>query len=159
MFSIYKREIESFFNSLTGYIVIAVYLVINSLFMWIMPGEWNILYSGYASLDTLFIISPWVFLFLVPAVTMRIFSEEKRSGTLELLLSRPVSERQILYGKYLAAVSLVVLALLPGVVYYITVIILGEVPGNLDKGGTWGAFIGLFSLRLFMPLLECSPLR
>jgi ABC-2 type transport system permease protein len=146
MFSIYRKEISSFFSSFTGYVVIVVFLIINSLFMWILPGEWNIIDGGYAGLDTLFIISPWVFLFLVPAVTMRTLSEERRTGTLELLLSRPVSERQVVYGKLLAAITLVLLALLPAVFYYITVYHLGETPGNLDRGGTAGAFIGLFCL-------------
>jgi len=146
MFAVYRREIASFFNSLTGYIVIIVYLMINSLVMWILPGDWNILDSGYAGLDSLFVISPWVFLFLVPAVTMKIFAEEKRAGTLELLLSRPLTERQIIYGKYLASVSLVLVALLPCIIYYISVSALGETPGNLDKGGILGAFIGLFFL-------------
>jgi ABC-2 type transport system permease protein len=146
MFTIFKKEITGFFSSLTGYIVIAVFLIINSLFMWIFPGEWNILDSGYASLDALFFISPWVFLFLVPAVTMRMIAEEKRLGTIELIYSRPVTEREIIYGKYLASVALVLLALIPGLVYYFSVYVLGETPGNLDQGGTWGAFIGLFFL-------------
>lgn len=146
MFAIYKREIGSFFTGLTGYIVILVYLVINSLLMWILPGQWNILDTGYASLEPLFIISPWVFLFLVPAVTMRMVAEEKRSGTLELLLSRPVSERQIIYGKYLASLTLVLLALLPCVIYYVSVSLLGQTPGNIDSGGTLGAALGLFFL-------------
>ncbi len=146
MFAIYRREIGSFFNSLTGYIVLIVYFLINGLFMWILPGEWNILDSGYAGLDTLFMISPWVFLFLVPAVTMKMVAEEKRSGTLELLLSRPLSETQVVYGKYFAAVTLVLMALLPTCIYYITVYILGETPGNLDSGGIMGSYIGLFFL-------------
>ena len=95
MLEIYKREIGSFFNSLTGYVVIIVYLLINSLFMWVLPGNWNIFDSAYAGMDTLFLLSPWIFLFLVPAVTMRSIAEEKRAGTLELLLTRPLTERQI----------------------------------------------------------------
>lgn len=146
MFAVYKREIASFFTGMTAYIVILVYLLINSLFMWILPGQWNILDSGYASLEPLFIISPWVFLFLVPAVTMRMVAEEKRSGTLELLLSRPVTERDIIYGKYFASVTLVLMALLPCIIYYISVSILGETSGNIDSGGTLGAGIGLFFL-------------
>ncbi len=146
MFAVYKREIASFFTGMTAYIVLLVYLLINSLFMWILPGQWNILDSGYASLEPLFIISPWVFLFLVPAVTMRMVAEEKRSGTLELLLSRPVTERDIIYGKYFAAVTLVLMALLPCIIYYITVSILGETAGNIDSGGTLGSGIGLFFL-------------
>lgn len=146
MFEIFKREVGSFFNSLTGYVVIIVYLMINSLFMWILPGEWNVIDSGYAGIDTMFILSPWIFLFLVPAVTMRTIAEEKRNGTLEVLLSRPLSERQIVYGKFFGGVALVLLSMLPGLVYYISVYYLGETPGNLDIGGTWGAYIGLFFL-------------
>ena len=82
MFAIFRKEISGFFSSLTGYIVIIVFLIVNSLFMWVFPGEWNVLDSGYAGLDTLFIISPWIFLFLVPAVTMRMIAEEKRLGTI-----------------------------------------------------------------------------
>ena len=146
MLSIFRKEINGFFSSLTGYIVILVFLLINSLFMWIFPGEWNIFDTGYAGLDTLFFLSPWVFLFLVPAVTMRMIAEERRLGTIELIFSRPVSERGIIWGKYLASILLVLLALLPGLIYYVSVYWLGESPGNLDKGGTLGAFIGLFFL-------------
>jgi ABC-2 type transport system permease protein len=146
MFAIFRKEISGFFSSLTGYIVIIVFLLINSLFMWVFPGEMNILDNGYAGLDTLFLLSPWIFMFLVPAVTMRMIAEEKRLGTIELIYSRPITEREIIYGKYLASVSLVLLALLPGLIYYITVYHLGESPGNLDKGGTMGSFIGLFFL-------------
>lgn len=146
MFAIFRKEINGFFSGLTGYIVIIVFLLVNSLFMWVFPGEWNIPESGYAGLDSLFFLSPWVFLFLVPAVTMKMIAEEKRIGTIELIYSKPVSEREIIWGKYLAAVILVLLALLPCLISYISVSVLGETPGNLDKGGTWGAFIGLFFL-------------
>ncbi len=146
MFAIFRKEISGFFSSLTGYIVISVYLLVNSLFMWIFPGEWNIFDNGYAGLDTLFFLSPWIFLFLVPAVTMRMFAEEKRLGTIELIFTRPVTERGIIWGKYLASVVLVLLALLPGLIYYYSVFKLGEIPGNLDKGGILGAYTGLFFL-------------
>jgi ABC-2 type transport system permease protein len=146
MLAIFRKEIAGFFNSLTGYIVIIVFLLINSLFMWVFPGEMNVLDSGYAGLDTLFFISPWVFLFLVPAITMRMIAEEKRLGTIELIYSRPVTEREVVYGKYLASATLVLLSLLPCLIYYISVYYLGETKGNLDFGGTWGAFAGLFFL-------------
>ena len=146
MFAIFRKEITGFFSSLTGYIVIIFFLLINSLFMWVLPGEWNIFDGGYAGLDTLFFLSPWIFMFLVPAVTMRMIAEEKRLGTIELIFSRPVTEREIVYGKYFASVALVLLALLPGVIYYFSVWQLGATPGNLDIGGTMGAFIGLFFL-------------
>jgi ABC-2 type transport system permease protein len=146
MFAIFRKEISGFFSSLTGYIVIIVFLLINSLFMWVFPGEWNIAESGYAGLDTLFFLSPWIFLFLVPAVTMKMIAEEKRLGTIELIYSKPITERGIVWGKYLAAVALVLLSLLPCLVWYVSVYLLGETPGNLDRGGTWGAFTGLFFL-------------
>jgi ABC-2 type transport system permease protein len=146
MFAIFRKEISGFFSSLTGYFVIIVFLIINSLFMWVFPGEWNILDSGYAGLDTLFFLSPWVFLFLVPAVTMRMIAEEKRLGTIEHLYTKPLTEREIIWGKYLASVALVLLSLLPCLIYYISVYLLGETSGNLDKGATLGAFIGLFFL-------------
>ena len=146
MFAIFRKEINGFFSSFTGYIVIIVFLLVNSLFMWVFPGEWNIFDSGYAGLDTLFFLSPWVFLFLVPAVTMKMIAEEKRIGTIELLYSKPLTEREMIWGKFMASVVLVIFSLLPCLVYYISVYLLGETPGNLDKGGTWGAFIGLFFL-------------
>ncbi len=146
MFTLFRKEIAGFFSSLTGYIVIIVFLLANSLIMWIMPGQWNLLDSGYAGLDTLFVLSPWIFLFLVPAVTMRLFSEERRAGTMELLWSRPLSDGAVIYGKFLASVALVLLALLPSVVFVISVWILGETPGNLDRGATAGSFIGLLLL-------------
>jgi len=146
MFSIYKKELTGFFSSLTGYIVIAVFLLINSLIMWVFPGELNIYDSGYASIETLFIISPWVFLFLVPAITMRMISEEKRLGTIELLYSRPITESGIITGKYLASVTLVLLSLLPCVVFFATVWYIGNPVGNIDVAGTMGSMIGLFFL-------------
>ena len=146
MFAIFKKEISGFFSSLTGYIVIILFLLINSLFMWVLPGEWNILDSRYAGLGTIFSLSPWIFLFLVPAITMRMIAEEKRLGTIELIYSRPITERAVVYGKFLSSVTLVLMALLPCLVYYLSVYYLGETPGNLDKGGTFGAFLGLFFL-------------
>jgi ABC-2 type transport system permease protein len=146
MLAIFKKEINGFFSSLTGYIVIIFFILINSLFMWVFPGEWNIFDRGYAGLDTLFIISPWVFLFLVPAVTMRMIAEEKRLGTIELIYSKPLTERHLVYGKFSASVALVILSLLPCIIYYYSVFQLGETPGNLDKGGTIGAAFGLFFL-------------
>jgi ABC-2 type transport system permease protein len=146
MFAIFRKEISGFFSSLTGYIVIIIFLLLNSLFMWVFPGEWNIFENGYAGLDTMFFISPWLFLFLVPAVTMKMFAEEKRLGTIELIFSRPVTEREIIYGKFFASVALVFLALVPGVIYYFSVWKLGDIPGNIDNGGTFGALIGLFFL-------------
>ena len=146
MFTLFSREINAFFSTLTGYVVIIVFLIANSLFMWIFKGELNIIENGYASLDTLFIMAPWIFLFLVPAITMRVFAEEKRSGTLELLLTQPITDLQIVLAKYLATMTLVLVALLPTLVYYLSVNLLGNPPGNLDHGGIWGSYMGLFFL-------------
>lgn len=146
MIALIKKEIGSFLSSLTGYIVIIVFLVINGLFMWVFPGELNIPDSGYATLDTLFIIAPWVFLFLVPAVTMRLFAEEEKSGTMELLLVRPLTDLQIVMAKYTSAIILILISLIPTLVYYWSVFTLGNPPGNLDSGAIWGSYIGLFFL-------------
>lgn len=154
MFAIFRKEISGFFSSLTGYVVIIVFLLINSLFMWVFPGEWNIFDSGYAGLDTLFLLSPWVFLFLVPAVTMRMIAEEKRLGTIELIFSRPITERGIIWGKFFASVSLVLLALLPGLIYYISVYYLGESQGTLIRAEHGVPLLVCSSWHQFMPRLE-----
>ncbi len=146
MWTIFKKELRGFFSSLTGYVVIIVFLLLNSLFIWVFKGEMNVLDNSYASLDTLFTLGPWVFLFLVPAITMRMFAEEKRSGTLELLITRPVSEMKIVTAKFLAAWSLVILALVPTLIFFGSVYLLGSPPGNIDSGGTWGSYIGLLFL-------------
>jgi ABC-2 type transport system permease protein len=146
MYSIYKKEIVAFFSSLAGYIAIIVFLALSGWFMWINPGEFNILDAGYSTVDTLFVIAPWVFLFLVPATTMRSFAEERKTGTIELLLTHPVSEMQLVMAKYLAAVTLILLSLIPCLIYFATVYCIGNPPGNIDSGGTWGSFAGLFCL-------------
>ncbi|HIB00825.1 MAG TPA: gliding motility-associated ABC transporter permease subunit GldF, partial [Phycisphaerales bacterium] len=137
---------NSFLNSLIGYVVIIVFLVAIGLFMWVFPGDSNVLDSGYASINTLFIIAPWVFMFLVPAITMKLFSEEKRLGTMELLFTQPLSDMQIILAKYFAGLLLVLFSMLPTLVYFISIYYLGNPVGNIDIGGTWGSYIGLFFL-------------
>lgn len=146
MQAIFIKELNSFFSSLTGLIAAIVFLVVNGLFMWVFPGELNVLDSGYSTLDTLFIIAPWVLLFLVPAVTMRSFSEEKRTGTIELLLTRPITDIHLVLGKFFASVVLVIIILVPSLIFFLSVYLLGNPVGNIDTGGTWGSFIGLFLL-------------
>ncbi len=147
MFSLLIKEINSFLNSLIGYIVIVVFLLTISLFIWVFPDtQFSILDAGYATLDPLFIITPWVYMFLVPAVTMRLFSEERKSGTLELLLTRPLTELQIVLAKYTAGVVLVLFSLLPTLIYYFSIYSLGVPPGNLDTGSMWGSYLGLLFL-------------
>jgi len=146
MWTLFKKEISGFFSSLTGYVVIAVFLLLTGLFMWVVPGQFNVIGNGYATLDALFAIAPWVFLFLVPAITMRMISEERRTGTLDLLLTRPVNELQIIFAKFLASWALVLLSLLPTLLYFWSVSRLGSPPGNIDAGGTWGSYAGLLFL-------------
>lgn len=145
MLSILQKEINSFLNSLVAYIVIGVFLVVTGLYMWFLPGS-SVLNYGYADLQALFSIAPWVFLFLIPAITMRSFAEEKKAGTIELLLTRPVTDLQIILGKYFACLLLVIFALLPTLIYYISVYMLGEPKGNIDSAGVTGSYIGLVFL-------------
>lgn len=124
----------------------AVFLVAVSLFMWVFPIELNVLNSGYANLDALFVLGPWVFLFLCPAVTMRLFAEENRTGTIELLLTKPLTDWQIIFSKFLAGWFLTIITLLPSLLFYYSVYKLGATEGNIDTGGTWGSYIGLLFL-------------
>jgi ABC-2 type transport system permease protein len=146
MISLLKKEIRSFLSSLIGYVVMAVFLLLTGLFMWIFPGDFNVLEMGFSNIDTLFGISPWVFMFLIPAITMRSFAEEKRTGTIELLFTRPISDTRIILAKYFAGLLLVIIALIPSLIYVVSVYRLGNPVGNIDMGGTWGSYIGLIFL-------------
>ena len=146
MYALFKKEISNFLSSLIGIMVIVVFLLITGLFLWVFQSDFNLLTYGYANLDGLFILAPWVFLFLVPAVTMRSFAEENRTGTIEMLLTKPLSDWQILFAKFLASVALVLLSLIPTAVYYFSVYRLGFPMGNLDSGSILGSYIGLFLL-------------
>lgn len=146
MYSLFLKEIRSFLSSFLGYTIIVVFLVVMGLFLWVLPTDFNILDFGYANVDGLFIIAPFIFLFLVPAITMRSFADENKTGTIELLYTRPISDLQIILSKYFAAFVLVVLSLIPAIVYYFSVWQLGFPQGNIDSGGFWGSFIGLLFL-------------
>jgi ABC-2 type transport system permease protein len=145
MLVIFKKEIRSFFSSLVAYIVMIVFLTGTGLFMWVFP-QTNVLKYGYADMDTLFMLGPYLFLFLIPAITMRSFAEEKKTGTIELLFTRPLTDWDIIIGKYLACWFLVIIALLPTLVYYYSVYQLGSPVGNIDSAGTTGSYIGLVLL-------------
>ena len=146
MIYIFRKELRSFFSNATGYIVIGIFLLLTGLFLWVIPGQYNIIDAGYANVDGLFYLAPWLFLFLCPAVSMRLFAEEKQTGTWELLVTKPLSRLQLVLGKYLAGWVLVTLALLPTLIYYFSVSYLAEPVGNVDSGAFWGSFIGLFFL-------------
>ena len=140
------REIKSFFGSPIGYLVIAIFLILNGLFLWIFDGEYNILNSGFADLSPFFTISPWILIFLIPAVTMRSFSDEMKQGTLELLLTKPLSIWQIVNGKFFGAVLLIVIAIIPTFIYVYVISSLGMPEGNIDLGSTIGSYFGLLFL-------------
>ena len=146
MLQLLKKELSGFFSSLIGYIVIIVFLLANGLFLWFFPGQFNIIDNSYASLDTLFVLSPWVFLFLVPAVTMRLFADEKKTGTIEFLLTKPFTDLQIILAKYFAGLLLVLFSILPTLIYFLSIYLLANPVGNIDIGGTWGSYFGLFFL-------------
>ena len=146
MLSLARREFASFFQSATGVLVLSVYLGLNAVFLWLMPGSFHLLDSGYAQLDGLFMLSPWVFLFLIPALAMRMLAEERRAGTLDWLRAKPLSTWNIVLGKWLAGMALLVLALLPTLLYATSLYVLGNPVGNLDLGSTAGSYLGLLIL-------------
>lgn len=146
MLAILKKEINSFFASPIGYLVIAIFLLFNGLFLWLFKGDFNILDYGFADLSSFFLLAPWILIFLIPAVTMRSFSDEKKQGTLELLLTKPISHLNIVLGKYFGAFILILIALLPTLLYVYTVYQLGNPVGNLDMGSTLGSYFGLLFL-------------
>lgn len=142
MIQVLSKEFNSFLNSLIAYVVIGVFLVATGLLLWVFPDT-SVLDYGYADLTTLFSLGPYVFIFLVPAVTMRCFAEENKAGTLELLLTKPLTDWGIIIGKFLASFLLVLFALIPTVIYYYSVYKLGNPAGNVDTPGVIGSYIGL----------------
>ena len=160
MFAILKKEFNSFFASPIAYLVIGVFLLINGLFLFIFNDDFNILNAGFADVTPFFYLAPWVFLFLIPAITMKSFADEFNSGTIELLKTKPLSDWQIVLGKFWASLLLVCIAIIPTLMYVFTVYKLGNPVGNIDFGSTIGSYIGLFfyltisssSLGLFLLL-------
>lgn len=146
MYELVKKELKSFFSSLSGYVILVFFLVANSLFLWIVPGNYNIPDSGMADMQSFFALAPLLYLFLVPALCMRLFAEEQRTGTLELLFTRPVSVWQIVSAKYLAGFLLVLLSILPTLVYAASIWFLAQPMGHIDLGGVIGSYIGLLFL-------------
>lgn len=145
MFHVLAKEFNSFLNSLIAYVVIGVFLVAMGLLMWVFP-ESSVLEYGYADMDTLFSLGPYVFIFLVPAITMRSFAEEKKAGTIELLITKPLSDWEIVLGKFFASFLLMCCAVLPTLIYYLSIRALGNPIGNVDTPGVIGSYIGLVFL-------------
>ncbi len=148
MFALFKKELAGFFSTVTGYLAILIFLLATGLSVWIVPGAGNLLDSGYATLDGFFGLAPWLFMFLIPAVTMRSFAEERKTGTLDLLLTRPLSTIMLVVAKDLASLAIALIAIVPTLVYFWSVYELGNPQGNIDVGGTWGSYIGLALLAM-----------
>jgi ABC-2 type transport system permease protein len=160
MWAIFKKELTSYFTTPVGYLVMGLFLVLSGLFLWVFRGPFNIFDYGFADLSLFFLLAPWIFLLLIPAITMRSFAEERKLGTLELLLSKPLSTPTLALGKYIGTLSLTLLAVLPTLLYVATINELGTTPGNLDTGLVWGSYAGLFLLIMVYTSigLYCSTL-
>ncbi|UII76101.1 gliding motility-associated ABC transporter permease subunit GldF [Flagellimonas sp. HMM57] len=146
MFAIFKREVQSFFTAPIGYLIVGLFLLLNGLFLWVFKGSFNIFDYGFADLGNLFYLAPWIFIFLVPAITMKSFSEERKVGTLELLLIKPISVWRLVLGKFWGAVLLCAIAVLPTIIYVLAISDLGITEGNYDLGVVLGSYFGLFFL-------------
>ncbi|WP_417886704.1 gliding motility-associated ABC transporter permease subunit GldF [Zunongwangia sp.] len=146
MFAIFQKELRSFFSSPIGYLIIGVFLVVTSLFLFVFTNDYNILDNGFASIKAFFDLAPWIFIFLIPAITMKSFAEEKKLGTMELLLTKPISISKLIFGKYLGNLVVVILSILPSILYVAAIWFLGKPFGNLDIGATLGSYLGLLFL-------------
>jgi ABC-2 type transport system permease protein len=146
MYSIFKKEITAFFSSLIGYLTVGIFWLLCAWFLWLSPTQYNVLKMGYANLDGLFMIAPWILLFIAPAITMRSIAEERKTGAIETLLTRPITPMQLIVGKFLASMTLIIIALLPTMLYFYSVYNLGKPIGNIDTGAFWGAYVGLLLL-------------
>ncbi|MCV6630401.1 MAG: gliding motility-associated ABC transporter permease subunit GldF [Flavobacteriaceae bacterium] len=148
MIAIFRQEIKSFFASPIGYLVMLIFVSLTGLFLWVFDTEFNVFEQGFADLHTFFALAPWLLLFLIPALTMKSFAEEKRSGTMELLLIKPISSLQLVLGKFLGAFGLIAIALAFTSIYLYTVYALGNPRGNIDMGSNLGAYLGLLFLAM-----------
>ena len=146
MITLLRKEINQFFGTLIGLLTIVIFLLVNTLIMWVFSGDFNVLDYGYANMYTFFTLAPVLFLIFIPAVCMRFFSEEYSAGTIEILLTKPISLWRVVFAKYLAANVLVLAAIFPTLIYCATIYVLGETVGNLDIGGIMGSYLGLFML-------------
>ena len=160
MLALFKKELSGYFSSAIGYIAILVFLIVMGLILWVFPDSFNVLDFGYANINGFFIRAPFIFLFLIPAITMRTFAEEKRTGTFETLSSKPLSSMQIVLAKYFSSCVVILLSLVPTLVFYYTVYYLGSTVGNIDSGAVFGSYAGLFLLGISFTAIGvfCSSL-
>lgn len=146
MLAILKKELNLFFATPIGYLVIAIFLLINGLFLWVFKGDFNILDANFADLNSFFFIAPWFFIFMIPAITMRTFSDEIRLGTIEIIKTKPISTWDIIIGKYLGSLLLISIALIPTLTYVYTIAQLAATPESIDYGSIIGSYVGLLFL-------------
>ncbi len=146
MLAILKKELNLFFGTPIGYLVIAIFLMINGLFLWVFKGDFNILNAGFADLNSFFYLTPWFFIFIIPAITERTFSDEIRLGTIEIIKTKPIGSWEIILGKYLGSFILILLALVPTLSYVYTIMQLAITPENIDFGSIIGSYFGLLFL-------------
>jgi ABC-2 type transport system permease protein len=146
MRAIFKREITSFLTSTSGYLVMGLFLVLSGLFLWVFKGPYNLFEYGFADLTAFFMLAPWIFLFLIPAIAMKSFSEEKKLGTLELLLIKPMTLTRLVLGKFFGILGLALITILPTLLYVLCISELGTITGNLDMGLVTGSYIGILLL-------------
>ena len=146
MIALFKKEISVFLSTLIGYLIIAIFLLVNGIILWYSASQFSIIENGYANMDMFFIVSPILFLLFIPAISMRVFAEEYNAGTIEILLTKPISVIQIVVAKYLAVLTLVFLSIFPTIIYVISIYYLGETIGNLDLARIFGSYLGLIFL-------------
>jgi ABC-2 type transport system permease protein len=146
MLAIFKKEFNSFFTSTIAYLTIGMFLLINGLFLWVFDDDFNILNAGFADLTSFFYLAPWILIFLIPAITMKTFADEFRSGTIEILKTRPITNVTLVLGKFFAILTLLIIVLIPTFVYVYSIHELGNPVGNLDYGSISGSYLGLFLL-------------
>ena len=146
MLAIFKKEFNSFFTSTIAYLTIGMFLLINGLFLWVFDDDFNILNAGFADLTSFFYLAPWILIFLIPAITMKTFADEFRSGTIEILKTRPITNVSLVLGKFFAILTLLIIVLIPTFVYVYSIHELGNPVGNLDYGSISGSYLGLFLL-------------
>ena len=146
MITLFKKEISVFFGTLTGYLIIAIFLLVNGIILWYNSNKFSIIENGYANMDMFFIVSPILFLLFIPALSMRVFAEEYNTGTIEIILTKPISVFQIVFAKYLAVLTLAFLSIFPTVIYIVSIYYLGETVGNLDLASISGSYLGLILL-------------
>ena len=154
MITIFKKELNLFFSTITGYLIITIYLLTNGILLWSKISPFNIIDYGYSNMDMLFTISPLLFIIFIPAISMKMFSEEFSSGTIEILITKPITISNIIYGKFLAIFSLILLSIMPTIIYVISIYYLGETKGNFDLASIFGSYLGLLFLGLLFTSLS-----